>query len=203
MIDGPGTAAAPQLVSLDATITGNTIGTAAAANSGSSSGDTITINSNGGSFVRTLIENNELRQYANLAGINLTANDGPTGSRRRSATTRSRTRGSSRCTGCSSGPARPAAPRPPRPAWISAAPARRLKNTLFGSGAGGGTDIRVRQLANTTVRLPGYLGPSNSIADVNTFLIARNDAGGVAPTASSTVSGPGFIGTGTCSLPSP
>uniref|UniRef100_UPI003568614C beta strand repeat-containing protein n=1 Tax=Paraconexibacter sp. TaxID=2949640 RepID=UPI003568614C len=202
VIDGPGTAAAPQLVSLDATITGNTIGAAGTADSGSSSGDTITVNSNGGSFVRTLIANNALRQYANLAGINLTANDGPTGLE---ATVRSNTianPGSFALHGVFFRSGTTGGTETTTTCLDLGGTTAALKNTVFGSGASGGADIRVRQLASTTVRLPGYGGATGDTAAVNAFLIGRNDAGGT-PTASSTASGPGFVGTGTCSLPSP
>ncbi len=41
----------------------------------------------------------------------------------------------------------------------SADPARR--NTVTGSGKAGGTDYRLRQRVETTVRLPGYTGVAN------------------------------------------
>ncbi len=202
VVDGPGSAGAPQPVGIDATITNNTIGTAGVANSGSSTGDTITINSNGGSVVRALVTDNVLRQYANVAGINLTMNDGDSnldatvrgntianpggfalyGVQFRSGTTG----GTETFTTCLD---------------LGHPSTASLKNTLTGSGAP--TDIRVRKLANTSIRLPGYAGGAADTAAVNAYLQSRNDAGGT-PTVSTSAAGTGtFIGSGTCNLPSP
>ncbi|WP_372728697.1 cadherin domain-containing protein [Nocardioides sp.] len=202
VIDGPGSAALPQAVQIDATVTGNTIGTPGAANSGSATGDTVTVNSNGGSAVRVLIADNRLRQFANPAGINLTMNDGNSDL---DATVRDNTISNPGSFGSygvflrsgSTGGTETSTTcldlgHPSDPA---------LKNALTGSGAV--ADIRVRRLADTSIRLPGYAGTAGDTAAVNAYLQGRNDLGGT-PTVSTSAAGTGsFLGTGTCALPTP
>lgn len=80
------------------------------------------------------------------------------------------------------------------------------KNTLTGSGALGGTDYRLRQRFDTTVRLPGYTGASTGPpnADLTTYLTPRTSG---AFTLSSATTGPpgGFFNTNpagsACPLP--
>jgi len=76
-----------------------------------------------------------------------------------------------------------------------------LKNSLTGSGGSGATDIRVRQLASTTVKLPGYGGTATDNAAVVSYLQGRNNPA-TTPTASATNTGTGggFVA-GTCAVP--
>jgi hypothetical protein len=203
VVDSPGSAVTPQPVDIGATITGNTIGTAGTVDSGSAQGNGIQVYSNGAATVKTLITNNSIHQYANLAGIDLLMNDGngtinatvqgnliadPGTFAANGILVRIGTTGGTETTtscvdlGHSSDAAK--------------------ENSLTGSGAGGGTDIRARQLANTTVRLPGYGGSSADTAAVVVFLQNQNNPSST-PTASATVSGTGggFIGGAGCTLP--
>ncbi len=73
-----------------------------------------------------------------------------------------------------------------------------LANAMTGSGAGGGTDYRLRQRQSTTVKLPGYGGANNDNTAVVTFVSGNN--GGASGTASNTVGsgGGGFVGGAPC-----
>ena len=59
-----------------------------------------------------------------------------------------------------------------------------LANTVNGSGANGGTDLRVRHRFAATVFLRGYAGGLTDTTAVGTYLTGRN---AVAPTASAAV----------------
>src|SRR5204863_4762198 len=63
-----GTAALPTTALVKATISGNTIGTAGTARSGSYGGDGIQLGSNGGSTMSVLVTGNQVFQYTNVAG---------------------------------------------------------------------------------------------------------------------------------------
>ena len=81
-----------------------------------------------------------------------------------------------------------------------------LANSIAGSGANLGTDVRLRQRQSTTVQLRGYTGGATDTAAVQTYLIAQNSGSG-APTALASVSSPpggGFVNTpggGACPQP--
>jgi hypothetical protein len=213
-VDGPGTMAAPQPVTIHATITGNTIGNPAVSNSGAFSGNGIGINANGNATIFALVQNNLIRQYANVAGIVLTVNDGSNPFLNRlDATIKSNTintpgtpsarNGLRADVGfASSGEAGTLcldAGDPSNPA---------LKNNVFAGSpddtAAGKQDIRITEDAdaasNLTVKLPGLSpAPPASLGAIATYLIDRNDAGGT-PTAAAT----GALGdyqAGTCTLP--
>jgi hypothetical protein len=200
-IDSPGSIVTPQPVDIEVTISGNTIGTAGTVDSGSESGNGIQVYSNGAATIRALITDNSIVEYSNLAGIDLLMNDGngtlnatvqgnSIGSPGTFATngifarigTSGGTETTTTCLDLG------------HPSDVA------QENDLTGSSANGGTDIRVRQLANTTVRLPGYGGASADTAAVNAFIQGQNS---VAATVSSTVSGTGggFIGGAACTLP--
>lgn len=79
------------------------------------------------------------------------------------------------------------------------------RNTLNGSGALGGEDIRLRQRFATTVRLPGYGGANNDNAAVQAYVLNRNNnPGTTTAVAANTVStgGGGFVNTASCPQPS-
>ena len=67
-----------------------------------------------------------------------------------------------------------------------------LANTVNGSGANGGTDIRLRALQSSVIALPGFVG--STAADRATFLTNNNQSG---ETASAVTGGSGSY-TGTC-----
>src|SRR5205085_162316 len=74
-----------------------------------------------------------------------------------------------------------------------------LGNTMQGSGANGGTDFRVRQRFNTTVRLPGYGGANTDDAAVIAFIQARNPGSETgSATHDLTTGGGGFVGGAAC-----
>jgi hypothetical protein len=78
------------------------------------------------------------------------------------------------------------------------------RNTLNGSGALGGQDIRLRQRFSSSVRLPGYSGTTSDNAAVQTYLVNRNNNPGTTTAiAANTVStgGPGFTGGASCAQP--
>ena len=87
-----------------------------------------------------------------------------------------------------------------------------LRNDVAGGGSGAifpnNADIRVRQRQNTTVQLPGYVGPArdngdNEVAEVDTYLTGRNTLTTVA--ANSVSTGGGFVnspGGAPCAQPS-
>ncbi|MGH2689934.1 MAG: cadherin-like domain-containing protein, partial [Actinomycetota bacterium] len=67
---------APASSVLSGTVSGNTIGTAGTLDSGSVQGDGISVLSNGPGTTTVAITNNTIRQYSNLAGINIHQRDG-------------------------------------------------------------------------------------------------------------------------------
>ena len=74
-----------------------------------------------------------------------------------------------------------------------------LANTINGSGANGGTDVRLRQRQSTTVRLPGYGVANNDNTAVQNYLIGRNVASPTALAENTVASGVGgFIGGAPC-----
>jgi uncharacterized repeat protein (TIGR01451 family) len=79
-------------------------------------------------------------------------------------------------------------------------------NSIVGSGSGGagGTDFRLRQRIQTTVRLPGYAGAANDDAAVVAFAQGKNAVGGT-PTGSVANSvatgGFGYVGGAPCAAP--
>ncbi|MGH2688310.1 MAG: hypothetical protein ACRDKW_05830, partial [Actinomycetota bacterium] len=77
-----------------------------------------------------------------------------------------------------------------------------LANSLAGSGANSGTDFRLRQRIDTTVRLPGYAGGATDTAAVIALVQARNTG---SETGSATVNSPpggGYVGGAACPQPS-
>jgi hypothetical protein len=201
VIDGPGTAAAPQPVSIAATISQNTIGTPGTAGSGSRTGDGIAVNSNGGAGVRVLVTNNTIRQYASAAGINLAMSDGngtldatvrantisnPGATASNGVLLRSGSQGGTESTSACLDLGHPAD--------------GALKNALTGAGLGGAgnTDIRVRQLASTTIKLPGYVSAAPVATTVAAYLRDRNNP--VSPPTVSVV-GTGYVPAAPCLLP--
>jgi hypothetical protein len=202
-IDTPGSSADAQPAQIDATVTGNTIGSAAVVDSGSESGNGISLRSNGLGDVDALISANTIRQYSNLAGIDVVQNDG---NGTLDLTARGNTIGSPGSfatngilvrSGLSGGT------ETGQTCLDLGHPSdAALKNAIAGSGAGGSSDIRVRHLSSTTVRLAGYGGGQYAFGDVATYLQGRNNANGV-PTATATTSGTGggFQTVAGCTLP--
>jgi YVTN family beta-propeller protein len=192
------------------TISGNTIGTAATADSGSAQNNGISASVHGQGTETVSITGNTVRQY-NLNGINAVTNLGaPT----ENATITGNTVGNpgafalngifvnagASSTGNTGGT--------PDAGTLCAGigGAGALANAITGAGTGGAdptaTDFRLRQRFNTTVKLPGYGGTAGDTAAVVTFVKTNN---GGTPTGSATVNFPagggGFIGGTACPTP--
>jgi VCBS repeat-containing protein len=177
--------------SVTGTISGNTVGTAATANSGGGFGIGIGAE---GSFTTTLtISNNQLFQYSNPTGINFIDREG---SPALNLTITGNTIadpgqfgswGILGTAGAQSGDAGTVC------AAISG-------NSVKGSAAAGqgGADIEIDQQFATTVKLPGYTGAAGDTSAVQSFLQGNNTGNGT-PSVIATVSGSGggFTG-GTC-----
>jgi large repetitive protein len=194
---------------LSGTISNNTIGTAATADSGSAQTNGISATLQGAGTETVAITGNTVRQY-NLNGINvLTRLGAPT----LNATITGNSvanpgafalngifvNAGASSTGNGGGPDAGTLC-----AGIGGAGA--LANAITGSGANSAdptsTDFRVRQRFATTVKLPGYIGLAGDTAAVVVFVKANN---GGTPTGSATAafpgSGGGFIGGTACPTP--
>ncbi|HSU16257.1 beta strand repeat-containing protein [Longimicrobium sp.] len=181
------------------TVSGNTIGLAAVANSGSAQGSGIDVRSLDGGTHTVLITGNQVRQYNNF-GISLTAGNASVGG---SGTLNATVTGNTVANPGTSG-------FPMNGVMLNAGTStgdahlvclEMSGNSLVGSGAFGGTDFRLRQRMATTVRLPGYAGANNDNAAVVAFEQANN-AGGPSGGAANTVpTGGGFVGGAGCPTP--
>ena len=194
--------------SLLGTISGNTIGTAATADSGSAQNNGISTTVEGFGTETVSITGNTIRQY-NLNGINvLTRLGAPT----LNATITGNTAGNPGAfalngilvnAGASSTGNLGGNDAGTLCAGIGGAGA--LANSITGAGTNGAdptaTDFRVRQRFATTVKLPGYGGSTTDDAAVVTFIKGNN---GGTPTGSATHQVPpggGFIGGTACPTP--
>jgi hypothetical protein len=192
---------APASAVLSGTVSGNTIGTGGTTDSGSYQGDGITVFSNGPGTTTVAITNNTIRQYSNLAGIQLHQRDG-------SGTLNATITGNTIAnpgTFASNGILATAGSTTTDAGLlcVDIGGAGALANSLTGSGAVGATDFRLRQRFNTTVRLPGYAGSATDTAAVIAFVQGRNTG---SETGSATVNAPaggsGFVGGAACAQPS-
>jgi hypothetical protein len=199
---------------LQGTFTGNTIGNAAAANSGSAEGDALKVQNAGGGTVTVAITNNQIHQYNNYGIDLLTGGGAAAQSGNFNAIVTGNvidTPGNTASTisipksgiylngGTVSGDTYAIC------AQIGGVGA--LANSISTSGkdnpAPPDNDFRLRQRQATTVRLPGYGGANNDNTAAQNFIIANNSGDG-APVglASNTVpTGGGFVGGGACAAP--
>ncbi|MEO5914482.1 MAG: Ig-like domain-containing protein [Luteolibacter sp.] len=182
------------VATLAGTFSGNTIGVQGTANSGSSEGSALKIQSAGGGTVTTLVTNNLIYQYNNF-GIEMLTGGG--------ATPQSGNFNSTITGNTISNPGtNPAAaaiakngihlnggtvPLDTFQIALDIGGAGVLANSLSNSGApndaaAGGEDIRLRQRQDTTVRLRGYTSTPADNAAVQTYAIGRNGGDG-APSA--------------------
>jgi hypothetical protein len=183
---------------LHGTLNSNTIGTAGTTDSGSSQGDGINIAANHSSAIRVTITNNIIRQYSNLAGINIAQRSG-------SATVQATVTGNTISNGGTFAAqaifvAAGAATGDNGTMCLDLGGAGALANSFAGAGANGSTDFRVRQRLLTTVHLPGYAGANNNDAAVISFIQGRN-TGSPSGAADNNVAGGGggFVGGAACS----
>jgi VCBS repeat-containing protein len=186
------------------TITGNTIGTAGALDSGSESSNTITFAAKGAGTATVAITDNNVRQFSNAFGIVVSANEGSpvvnatvTGNTVKEPGTFA-LNGIRVDAGATAGP-------PPDSSTLCA---NVTGNDATGSAKAppSDTDIRLRQRFSTTIRLPGYTGGNSDTTAVNAFVAANNDPTGptLAPSVSSvfnTPTGGGYVGGAACATP--
>ncbi|HEY3582719.1 MAG TPA: Ig-like domain-containing protein, partial [Pyrinomonadaceae bacterium] len=184
---------------MSGTINNNIIGNAAVVDSGSAQGDGINITANNSSDITVAITNNLIRQYANLAGLNLSAVDGLTDTLNATITGNTISNPGSFANNGIFAQAG-AATADTSFMCIDIGGAGALANSIAGSSANGGTDFRVRQRFGTTVRLPGYGGAATDTAAVVAYIQGRNTG---SETGSATVQSPGggFVGGAACSSP--
>ena len=179
---------------LAGTISTNTIGTPTLTDSGSLQGDGINVVSNGAGISTVRISGNLIRQYSNLAGIDLAQRSG-NGSLFATITGNTV---SDPGTFASNGILVQAGAGGTDSGTVCA---NVTGNSITGSGASGGTDFRFRQRILTTFRVPGYAGANNDNAAVVAFVSGNN--GGASGSATNNVAGggAGFVGGSACPLP--
>lgn len=185
------------------TISGNQIGVAATANSGSAAGSGISvITAETGTHTAT-ISNNTIRQYNNFGIFVQAGGTATVGSGNLNVTVTGNVVANPGTAIFAKNGFQLNAGTLPGETYqvcLSLGGAGALRNTLVGSGTDGGTDFRLRQRQSTTVRLPGYGGANNDDAAVVTFAQGNNNLGGT-PTgsAANTVpTGGGWIGGAAC-----
>jgi hypothetical protein len=181
------------------TFDSNTIGVAAVADSGSLAGSGIKVQNAGAGAVTIAITNNIIRQYNNF-GIELLTGGGATPqSGNLNATVTGNTVANPGTGGLPMNGIHLNGGTVPGDTYTictNIGGAGGLANSVSGSGANGGTDIRVRQRQSTTVRLPTYGGAATDTTAVQTFLSGRNGGASLLASVNSPPGG-GFIGTGT------
>jgi methionine-rich copper-binding protein CopC len=197
---------------MDARITGATIGVAGVPNSGSLEGSGISFDHQGGdanSDVRLTMTNNTIRQYNNF-GIGLQAGAGIATSGHLDMTVTGNTvanPGTNPNVGnvfqgiALNNGVTPARVNGDTVNGDSFQTCLDLANNIAtNSGRNGGTDLRVRQRMNTTVRLPGYSGGASDTTAVSNFLLGQNTAATASAFKETTnvPSGGGFVGGSAC-----
>ncbi len=186
---------------MSGTINNNVIGNPAAIDSGSFSGDGITVFANNTSDITVAITNNKIREYSNLTGINIHVRDGASDTINATITGNTI---SDPGTFASNGILAQAGSVAGDTGFLclDIGGAGALANSIAGSGANGGDDFRVRQRILTSVRLPGYAGANNNDAAVVAFIQGRNN-GAETGSATNNVAGGGggFVGGAACAAP--
>ncbi|HMQ06174.1 MAG TPA: Ig-like domain-containing protein [Saprospiraceae bacterium] len=190
--------------SLTATISGNSVGVAATANSGSLEGDALKIQHAGGGGTFTVnVQNNTFRQYNNQ-GVHFQAGAGLVTSGNFNITFAGNTisnPGNNMSIGSifqglhlNNG----VTPNDNFQTCMNIG-----QNTITNSGRNGGTDFRLRQRQNTTVFLPGYMGGNFDTGAVIVFVQGNlvTAASGSAAVETIPPVGGGFLGGGACILP--
>jgi hypothetical protein len=180
------------------TFNGNTVGVAATANSGSKAGSGIKVQNAGQGTVAINITSNQIRQYNNFGveletGGGATAQPGILNANVTGNTVSNPGTGGLPMNGIHLNGG--TVPGDTYAICVNIGGAGALANSITGSGANAGTDVRVRQRQNATVNLPGYGGAATDATAVQNYLIARN--GGGATTALASIASTGFTGAGT------
>ncbi len=187
--------------SMTGTVSNNQIGLAGAANSGSQQGSGLTVLLVGGGTHTAAITNNQIRQYNNH-GILLQGGDNTQGGH---GTLNATVTGNTIANPGNFDPGGLAGNGIHLNAGTVDSPLDQHQfcvqlsgNSMTGSGLLGGTDFRLRQRQQTTVRLPGYAGGNTNTAAVVAFVQGNN---GGTPTGSAAVNVPpggGFVGGAAC-----
>jgi hypothetical protein len=189
-VDTPsGTAGSPVTANIDATISNNSIGTAATARSGSHAGNGMSLIANGHATVDALVVGNAVRQYTNRHGISISQGDGTNATMNATLRGNSLTNPSNALGGAGGINVR---------AGITSVPgmgggpdagimcldiggAGASANSITGSGnnispTSETVDLYVWQRFNAKIQLPG-LGGATSDAAAKTYFQSRNSAG--------------------------
>ncbi len=184
------------------TFANNIIGVAGVANSGSSAGDGLKLQNAGLGAVTVHVTNNQIFQYNNF-GMDFEAGGGAsaTGGALNLTVTGNTVGNPGNLSGFTLQGVMLNAGTVPGDTYaicLTLGGAGALKNSIQNSGAGGGTDFRLRQRQSTTVTLPGYGGAATDTTAVANFVIANNNVA-VAGTASvNSPPGGGFVNGGPC-----
>jgi hypothetical protein len=187
------------------TISGNAIGVAAVANSGSLQGSGISMIAVGGGVQTFALTNNQVRQY-NGNGVLLQIGDATSGG---NGTLNATVTGNTLAnpgtaptvkTGVSVNVGTTTGDAPQM--CLALGGAGVAANSMTGSGPAPGFDFRLRQRFLSTVRLPGYASANNNNAAVTAF-VQGNNGGTPTGQVTNTVStgGGGFVGGAACPLP--
>lgn len=181
------------------TFANNQIGVAAVANSGSVAGSGLKVQNAGQGAVTIAITGNTIRQYNNFGIELLTGGGASAQAGALNATITGNTVGNSGTGGLPMNGIHLNGGTVPGDTYqicVDAGGAGPLANSIAGSGANVGTDIRLRQRQSTTVQLRGYAGGNTDVTAVQNYLIAQNSGNG-APTALASTQAPGggFVNT--------
>lgn len=176
------------------TISGNTIGTAGDPDSGSETASGISVTSNGAVLTTVAITDNAVRQYANPYGIVVSIRDGSTSMNAAITGNTVANPGAFAINGIRIDAGATAGDSGTLCAAIRG-------NSATGSGPGADTDIRLRQRANTTLRLPGYGGSNDDTMAVNSFVAGNNAGSDVSSAHNVGGGGGGFAGGAACPTP--
>lgn len=184
--------------SFTGTISGNTFGVSGVANSGSAQGSGISLELAGGGSHAATVTSNQVFQFTNFGVRAQAGGASPAPGRFTLVVQGNRiaepspnaagfpTNGIRVQSGVSSGDNAVMC------ATIGGAGS--LANTVAGTGANGGTDVRLFERFTTTMALPGYAGAPNDNAAVAAFVQGNNGGATVLATNNVAAGGPGFVG---------
>jgi hypothetical protein len=187
--------------SFSGTISGNVIGASGAANSGSAQGSGISLELVGGGSHTSSVTNNQIFQFTNFGVRAQGGNTGLGGQGKLSLVIQGNqisqpsanaaaglfpTNGIRVQSGVVSGDNTVVC------ATIGGAGA--LANSISGSGANGGTDVRLFERFLTTMALPGYAGAPADNAAASAFVQGNNAGASVLATNNVAAGGSGFVG---------
>lgn len=193
----------------EGTFANNTIGVAAVPNSGSVAGSGLKVQNAGGGAMTIAITGNTVRNYNNFGIELLTGGGASPQSGQLNATVTGNTVGNPGTGGLPMNGIHLNGGTVPGDTYqicLEVGGAGGLANSIAGSGANVGTDIRLRQRQSTTVQLRGYAGGNTDVTAVQNYLIAQNSGNGAPTALASTQSPPGggFVNTpggGPCPQP--